>query len=166
MEGALQRSAGTGRRLGYFERRARTGSGAQRGCSQRVQSKIVVFEKAVRLNNSRKAARGHKGTQKPENLETRNPKFETISNDQKRAMIQTGSSDCRFGFSRVLCLSDRRLFRISCFGFRILIRYRRSDGVYPAQSKPFDPAQDMLRAIPRSRVMAMRLYWLRAPGEG
>jgi len=59
--------------------------------------------RAKRKNNPWKKAK----------LEIRNPKFETIPNDQKTQNSKQG----RFGFciSNFLCL-----FRISSFGFRIL----------------------------------------------
>ena len=52
-----------------------------------------------------------------------------------------------FGFEIYLSLS---LFRISIFGFRILIRWR-----------PFDFAQDMLGAIDFLEVVVLNISWLK-----
>jgi len=59
--------------------------------------------------------------------EIRNPNFETKSNDQKRTKFEANWIQLSFGN---LDLSIFDLFRISSFGFRILIPWSLLEAIY------------------------------------
>jgi hypothetical protein len=92
---------------------------------------------------------GSKGTASKTRLQIRNPKFETISNDQKSRKFQTNRLRIRFSQLGFRFLG---LFRISIFELRILFRWCPSE-------QPWRDRENKWRLKLETGVVGWTIVW-------